>query len=208
MNSHDTLGDQTLARVAPEEARSFLKELANLRNDNLAVVRFEKSFPEFLNRHDSQTHIVESVEAQDGIATSSGAQTFDYRYHSLFELRNQLREVWRTDEPDVREWRAAQFVAEPTMTVRFAAASGPPAPTPFQQAAVHLFRVAATMRYCQNPECPAPYFFAKRKSQMFCSDICTRPSQRAHKLRWWNETGKARRKSRAGKPKRRNAEKR
>jgi hypothetical protein len=42
------------------------------------------------------------------------------------------------------------------------------------------------LRTCQNPDCPAPYFIAHRKDQMFCGEDC------AHRIavrRWWSQHG-------------------
>jgi len=61
--------------------------------------------------------------------------------------------------------------------------------TLFEQALLHLVREANRARYCQNPDCPAPYFFAARRSQKYCSDICALPAQREFKGRWWVEHG-------------------
>ncbi len=46
---------------------------------------------------------------------------------------------------------------------------------------------ADRMGYCRNPECPAPYFLAKRRDQKYCSDICATPAKKAAKLKWWHE---------------------
>jgi hypothetical protein len=39
--------------------------------------------------------------------------------------------------------------------------------------------------YCANPECPAPFFIAKRSDQKYCSEMCATPAKREAKLRWW-----------------------
>jgi hypothetical protein len=54
-------------------------------------------------------------------------------------------------------------------------------------------------RYCANPECPAPYFFVKRKNQRYCSEICAAPAQRELKRKWWAKHGEDWRKSRTAK---------
>jgi hypothetical protein len=47
---------------------------------------------------------------------------------------------------------------------------------------------------CGNPDCPAPYFVAKRRTQKFCeSGACTDYAHRQYALKWWNAEGKARR---------------
>jgi hypothetical protein len=49
---------------------------------------------------------------------------------------------------------------------------------------------AGPTRKCQNPECAAPYFFAKRRTQRYCSKDCAEPAQRAFKINWWKRKGK------------------
>jgi hypothetical protein len=62
-----------------------------------------------------------------------------------------------------------------------------PALTPFEQAMYHLQRIAKRMRHCQNPDCPAPYFLARKKGQKYCCSKCSAPMQRAQKREWWRK---------------------
>lgn len=41
--------------------------------------------------------------------------------------------------------------------------------------------------FCRNPGCLAPYFFARRKDQRYCSVDCAGPAKREAKLRWWHQ---------------------
>jgi len=48
------------------------------------------------------------------------------------------------------------------------------------------FEKAEQLRKCENPECAAPYFIARRKDRVFCSEDC------AHLIaarRWWTKHG-------------------
>jgi hypothetical protein len=63
----------------------------------------------------------------------------------------------------------------------------PPPLTPFERVAYHFHRIADRARHCANPECPAPYFFAAKKGQKYCTSKCSAPSQRDQKRRWWRE---------------------
>jgi hypothetical protein len=48
--------------------------------------------------------------------------------------------------------------------------------------------------YCENPECLAPYYLKKRRTQKICeSGPCTAWAQRQYALNWWNKEGKKRR---------------
>lgn len=62
---------------------------------------------------------------------------------------------------------------------------GPPDLTLFERSMFRFHRVITRARHCGNPECPAPYFFATKKRQKFCSPVCGAPSQRESKMRWW-----------------------
>jgi hypothetical protein len=60
--------------------------------------------------------------------------------------------------------------------------------TPFEAAMFHLqTRLTDKIRRCPNQTCPAPYFFAAKRAQKFCSTKCAEPAQREAKRRWWNE---------------------
>jgi hypothetical protein len=61
----------------------------------------------------------------------------------------------------------------------------PPALTPFEQVIYHFQRIAERASRCGNPECPAPYFFATKKGQKYCSSKCSGPAQREQKRDWW-----------------------
>jgi hypothetical protein len=51
---------------------------------------------------------------------------------------------------------------------------------------------------CENPDCPAPFFRKKRKTQKFCeAGPCVAYAQRQYSLDWWNRVGKKRREKKA-----------
>jgi hypothetical protein len=50
-------------------------------------------------------------------------------------------------------------------------------------------KIADRMRVCGNPECLAPFFLARRRSQKYCSAACAAPAVRELKRAWWNEHG-------------------
>jgi len=56
-----------------------------------------------------------------------------------------------------------------------------------------LFHSVGDLRTCQNPDCPAPRFVARRKDQVFCSSDC---SALLAKRRWWAKHGEEWRNSR------------
>jgi hypothetical protein len=48
----------------------------------------------------------------------------------------------------------------------------------------HFLRNARRARRCRNRECPAPFFFAARRNQKYCSVSCSRPAELAGKRYW------------------------
>jgi hypothetical protein len=57
---------------------------------------------------------------------------------------------------------------------------------------------AGKLGFCENPECPAPYFRKKRKTQKFCeAGPCVAHAQRQYSLDWWNRVGKKKREKKA-----------
>lgn len=65
-------------------------------------------------------------------------------------------------------------------------ANAPPPKTLLVEQAIYFFqRKARRARRCANVECPAPYFFAKKRNQRYCTDDCAIPAALAVKRRWW-----------------------
>jgi hypothetical protein len=54
--------------------------------------------------------------------------------------------------------------------------------------------MSGRLGFCGNPDCPAPYFRKKRKTQKYCEQgPCVQYAQRQYSLDWWNREGKQRR---------------
>lgn len=67
---------------------------------------------------------------------------------------------------------------------------------PLERACLLLLENSARAKVCANPDCPAPYFLAKKKAiQRFCSPDCLKPFQKQWKLDWWERVGKKRRRA-------------
>jgi hypothetical protein len=62
--------------------------------------------------------------------------------------------------------------------------------TPLQSALHALWAKSSLAKVCKNPDCPAPFFIAKKTRQQFCGDECAKPSRLEAKMKWWNEHGK------------------
>ena len=167
--------------------KELLLALANLRDDGCAYFRRKLYFPDDPLLKDDQT---------------------------ILEYRNRLRKLWRR-EPDWEDvlhhwvyidcrmkhlstwsvplWRDGTYSVEPNYKVfplALAIATGEWMPK---------------MGFCENPECPAPYFLKARKTQRFCErGPCLAYGQRQHALSWWRRVGTRLRAERAKVPPKRN----
>ena len=57
-----------------------------------------------------------------------------------------------------------------------------------------LDEMNGSLEKCANPECPAPFFVASRRTQRFCElGPCTEYAQRQYALKWWRDKGAKRR---------------
>ncbi len=178
------------------EAERFLTEIANLRDDPASVRRLEAQLGAFA----------------PWPARWSGES-------GLRDLRDKIREVWR--EPNLlrRTWAALalflQVVIQPLQDETRKSSDAPrpdirpgedflevlnripvPPPDPLSQVFSYFTESTDRARYCANPDCLAPYFLAKRRTQRYCSDACSKPAQQRFKREWWAEHGKAWRKAR------------
>ena len=205
--------------LTPRDHRRFLVELANLpeiQSGNDAVVsawgRFTMKFlpwMEFL-------HLVGGgFSAEDGTSDSPfgiGAtvrtawmRTLRGRLYlgGAAELSATLRRAW--SKPTCQERETGILAALVDLSQYYSAKSGRRfalVQEPLAPAFLQAIHAADLMRVCQNPDCPARYFIADRRTQKFCSEKCAGPAQREAKRRWWNE-------NRAGmKPSKRKAVKR
>jgi hypothetical protein len=196
---------QTLAAVSSTTFNSFWCQLTNLRESPEAKIQFEKRFADFLPWVGLN---VATVAVDDVITTlddviafgiSKNTHVFASGYDPLMVLRDNVRSIWMDNDPETKEWKISLLRGDLTMSGSFLFVLGPPPPTPYQRAVMHLLKSASKTRYCNNPDCPSPYFFGKRKSQKFCGEDCTVSIQREHRRRWWKKHGKAWRKQRKNK---------
>ena len=208
MNSSNKSVIRTLAHIAPDRAEKFLTFLANLPDEIASVKKYARGFSDLSPKR-----------AIEDWAAFASKPEWEQRNESpywplpkeLGQLRETLRRMWK--EPDVRtrDWMAYNLRYYELVRVDFALVNPEvtgkqlPPPTPFERCLLHLGKCADRARYCANPSCVAPYFFARRRNQRYCSDACAAPAQREYKRRWWDEHGnewrskhkKARRKRKA-----------
>lgn len=60
-------------------------------------------------------------------------------------------------------------------------------PDGFLQALRRAIEIAPDMRRCGNPDCPRPFFLAKRTTSKYCSLKCGLPAKRTSKARYWEK---------------------
>lgn len=205
INSNKKEGSCTPARISAARAEEFLHELANLSDDSGAIMRFKKLFPDILP---SPKELHRGVIAQSWRGTTRNLDEKEieknFQLGWVLPFREELRSVWRIPDWRTREWRVFKLREAiikhdpfPFATYNAIAAMEPIPPlTPFEQTLLHLLKSVDRARCCGNPDCPAPYFFAKRRSQKYCTDACSKPAQREFKKRWWAEKGPQWRKAR------------
>ena len=194
-NSSKAQPDEALAIVSAAQAEFFLQELANLRDKPEAATRFQRRFEDFMPR---------SVRyARRGVVKTKAADGFGQDYplpDQLWRLRTMVQRIWRELDSRTQEWLVFRLRQNELIAIdsRFGALEAfdvhVPPPTPFEQCLRHLLRAADRLRYCGNDQCVAPYFFAKRRSQKYCSDACALPAQRKYKRDWWVSHGSSWRK--------------
>jgi hypothetical protein len=184
---------QTLATALLEE---FVTELVNLPlggpNSDAAFVRRFADFGLLKSR---------TITVFDSPQEKARALTVPY-LHQIF------RAIWIEPDAKTRQWGAMILRVEwceqqsPEHGLSFSKQDGvmripPPLPeTGIERALEFLLRHHRLTRYCQNAECPAPYFFAKKSSQRYCSEDCAQTAERETKRKWWTENGPAWRKKR------------
>ena len=115
----------------------------------------------------------------------------------IHTLKARLRATWRA--PDQRSklygvyWIMRMFVPIPKNSWETLLQNNDyftPEPSPFEEALLNLINDSDLAKVCGNPDCPAPYFFATRPNQKYCTLECAKPAMRRAKLRYWNKVGK------------------
>lgn len=187
MSSSNTQESKYLA--TSDHLKRFLQEFANLRNEPESVKRFLNKFKQMIPPV--------RPKAWPERKSWTEEQTLEVW---VFEIQAWMREGWR--EPDWRVrahivfWLLMYVAPNPSSKLRPRGSIRPDQPpTLFERSLFdHLLRDFSLAKYCANRECPAPYFFAQKVRQKYCSEVCSQPAQRAAKLKYWNSTGKKKRK--------------
>jgi hypothetical protein len=137
----------------------------------------------------------------------TGGEAFSFTVGSWVESQKYFRQYWDWNSEhgdwDVvrldleRELMPSQVIGtgdnHEGITVNYLAGLGPKpyislaASTLWQYfCALLIFYSVGDLRTCQNPDCPAPRFIARRKNQIFCCSDC---AGLVAKRRWWAKHG-------------------
>lgn len=185
-----------------------LVELANLQDDARGVQRFLDRWPNLLVGWEETWRALvqagvdfERVQGRISVALKA-EMVLPQPLRYVVTARDILRRAWRGDpHADALllgffgvggiglDWRRGTFVYHPQ--------------TELQRALYLLLQDSARAKICANPDCPAPYFLARKLIQRYCSPECLKPFQKQWKLRWWNEVGRKERARRLKKSRKR-----
>ncbi len=175
---------KTLARkVLTKQARDLLLQLVNLRvRDPVSVRRFQKRFGHLMPTFYLQGVHAASLNRSPGIERTR-----------IEILKGCLEDMWSPDER-TKQYYFFRLVGALVSSVNkdgvtpWRRSKGLPLSTPFEDAVQSLAR--AHTHQCQNPDCPAPYFLATRRTQKYCEKKCAEYGQREAKKRWWAKQGR------------------
>jgi hypothetical protein len=216
-NSSKFSTPRLLATVSASQAKQFLLELANLREDVASGKRFFVSHGRLcpmLGRY-MQSLIAEDLDRGKDAKPEDEQIDEMLHEHWLLPLRDGVRSIWSAPDLRTKQWGVLRILNETSFAEDESAsflwpywnnpgkvASLPP-PTAFELVLRYLIRSNVHAYLCANRDCSTPYFIASRRGQKYCSDACALPAQREFKRRWWNENGNAWRRERNQKPIRR-----
>jgi hypothetical protein len=159
-------------------AAIFLREMANLREDG--IERFQRHYENF-NHYDVR-HLIDWRDElralwTRGKYTTPALQEHWRRQPPGLTLQERICNGWLNSSEHgglLVFWdRRERFIG----------------PDPYELPALLAycaFLCGDRMRVCRNRDCPAPYFVAGRKDQLYCSGACAAPATRAAKLRSWH----------------------
>jgi hypothetical protein len=138
---------------------------------------------------------------------ASGGEAFSFRVATWLETQKYFQEYWDWNS-EWGKWDVVRCELETElmpsqlmgigdnhegMTVNYLSGLGPKpyislaATTLWQYfCALLMFYSVGELRFCQNPDCPAPRFIARRRDQVSCSSDC---AGLVAKRRWWARHG-------------------
>jgi len=193
---------QTLATLNPQRLERFLVELVNVRiADSDAISRFAERFAEGFGLYEQRLAINTRIEGEKRSPRRAAVEALIIPY-----FYDVFRAAWVEPDAKTREFAFAMLRTEwmqmryPDRGLSLRDEGGvkrlppPGEETPIELAFHYLLKHHSRTRCCPNPDCPAPYFFAERHTQRYCTEQCAQIGERATKRKWWAEHGTAWRK--------------
>lgn len=181
--------------------QQFLRELANLARDPLSLAQFLNRFADFELLNERVCGPLKERFADAGLCSADDNEALEQLL--LLYLRQLARGMWRA--VDVRDRYEGWFIlrsdlarndrfyldlsnwwTDDSLRVRL---PPPRSPLPVEHAFEYLLVNGTLAFYCQNESCKAPYYFAQRHTQRYCSADCAAEGKRETKRRWWAAHG-------------------
>jgi hypothetical protein len=170
---------------------------ANLKIDWESLLLFDKTFGGLLNEHwrlmPTQKHEIAITEADVQLAQ---------------QMQGLLRGAWRGDQTAIEllQFGATHYAEQqaygPIQIKPVPTSHGVDiyAPDLWTYVRVAFLNDQSRARVCENPDCAAPYFLAKRKDARLCgNEACSAWAQRQWSLDHWRSRGEKLRKLRKAK---------
>ena len=193
-------GRKILAIVERADAEQFLLELANFRGNIEAAKRLYRHNARILSGIQGEFENVEGLPA--------------IGWFKIGVISRQLQRAWDAPDARARDWYSHQLRLRLVEWEQEAKGfKNPNAGLPDVQTHVHwnvpaetpleatmwYFQnsIADRAKHCLNPDCPAPYFIAEKRSRKYCSPACSGPAKLESKRNWWREIGDERRRKAA-----------
>lgn len=179
--------------VGERWAHRLLVELANMRDDGVGVFLrncrgFTRCEPEELRLRDELRLLWPGrrVDYGDDDSGPMVARTLNVSSRSAWIVDVQEEQQLSLEEIILQGWlsgRGCPLTVDRTRKYGLIRLRLWSLPTGLAMA---YDQYAGKLRYCANPDCPAPYFIAKRKDQLYCENVCAAPAKRAAQVRYWH----------------------
>jgi hypothetical protein len=193
-----------LTRALARQLDKFLVEFANMQQSDRLIRKFSSLLPPNLqSAHDFSPTFTKNLDElpaanlrayQELVQAVWEAPTNAQRRYFGWKLRSRLylaveamaREaIPQTIQREGGEWhRVREWKLEYSTMLRSLQE------TPFEAALDRLDDLRERTKRCSNPDCPAPFFIAVRKSQRYCTESCAGVFQRQAKQAWWQRHGR------------------
>ncbi len=169
------------------EAERFLRDLANAKPDHF-LVRYPELFEGDANPEETAI-VIGTVFRRAWNARS--VRHRDWFLHEIETYYHKLRgdrDLMERVDPTMAKGVLGDYVQAGSLL--FSLREPPAKASPLEAALLYFRRNVGHARRCPNADCAAPYYFAKKKNQKYCSLVCAKPAQRATKRKWWHENRK------------------